>query len=71
MYALTNCKIFTSNDILIDHAVVIKDQLISAVCLRTELPHGIKIIDLNGANLSPGFMIFNSMAVAESCSMMR
>ncbi|WP_341658857.1 N-acetylglucosamine-6-phosphate deacetylase [Vibrio sp.] len=56
MYALTNCKIFTSNDILIDHAVVIKDQLISAVCPRTELPHDIKIIDLNGANLSPGFI---------------
>ncbi|MCG7490349.1 N-acetylglucosamine-6-phosphate deacetylase [Vibrio sp. Of14-4] len=56
MYALTNCKIFTSNDILIDHAVVIKDQLISAVCPRAELAHDIKIIDLNGANLSPGFI---------------
>ena len=56
MYALTNCKIYTGNDILIGHAVVIKDHLIKAICPVTELPQGIKAIDLNGANLSPGFI---------------
>ena len=56
MYALTNCKIYTGNDILIGHAVVIKDHLIKAVCPVTELPQGIKAIDLNEANLSPGFI---------------
>ncbi|MBU2895743.1 N-acetylglucosamine-6-phosphate deacetylase [Vibrio hepatarius] len=56
MYALTNCKIYTGNDILIGHAVVIKDHLIKAVCPVAELPQGIKTIDLNGANLSPGFI---------------
>jgi len=56
MYALTNCKIYTGNDVLVDHAVIIKNELIETVCPLTELPEGIEIRDLNGANLSPGFI---------------
>ncbi|MCG9683499.1 N-acetylglucosamine-6-phosphate deacetylase [Vibrio sp. Isolate23] len=56
MYALTNCKIFTGNDVLVDHAVVIKDQLIDSLCPVADLPHDIEVQDLNGANLSPGFI---------------
>ncbi len=56
MYALTNCKIFTGSDVLVDHAVVIKNELIDTVCPVSELPAGIKTRDLNGANLSPGFI---------------
>lgn len=56
MYALTNCKIFTSNDILTGHAVVIKKQMISAVCREADIPQNIKVIDLKGANVSPGFI---------------
>ncbi|WP_439147827.1 N-acetylglucosamine-6-phosphate deacetylase [Vibrio sp.] len=56
MYALSNCKIYTGSDVLIDHAVVIEDELIKKVCPISELPEGIDIRDLNGANLSPGFI---------------
>jgi N-acetylglucosamine-6-phosphate deacetylase len=56
MYALTNCKIYTGNDVLVDHAVIIKNELIETVCPLAELPEGIEIRDLNGANLSPGFI---------------
>ncbi|MFW7523857.1 N-acetylglucosamine-6-phosphate deacetylase [Vibrio ostreicida] len=56
MYALTHCTIFTGNDILVDHAVVIKDQSIESVCPITDLPEGIEIKNLNGAHLSPGFI---------------
>ena len=56
MYALTNCKIFTGSDVLVDHAVVIKNDLIDSVCPVSELPEGIETRDLNGANLSPGFI---------------
>ncbi|MDN3610730.1 N-acetylglucosamine-6-phosphate deacetylase [Vibrio ostreicida] len=56
MYALTHCTIFTGNDILVDHAVVIKDQSIESVCPITDLPEGIEIKNLNGARLSPGFI---------------
>lgn len=56
MYALTNCKIYTGNDVLVDHAVVIKDQLIDSVCPVADLPQGLETLDLNDANVSPGFI---------------
>ncbi|MEZ9339319.1 N-acetylglucosamine-6-phosphate deacetylase [Vibrio splendidus] len=56
MYALSNCKIYTGSDVLSDHAVVIENELIKKVCPISELPEGIEVLDLNGANLSPGFI---------------
>ncbi len=56
MYALTNCKIYTSSDVLADHAVVINNNLIESVCPISELPSGIEQRDLNGMNVSPGFI---------------
>ncbi|WP_333919065.1 N-acetylglucosamine-6-phosphate deacetylase [Vibrio crassostreae] len=56
MYALSNCKIYTGSDVLTDHAVVIEDELIKKVCPTSELPEGIEVRDLDGANLSPGFI---------------
>ena len=56
MYALSNCKIYTGSDVLTDHAVVIENELIKKVCSISELPEGIEVRDLDGANLSPGFI---------------
>ncbi|WP_261881911.1 N-acetylglucosamine-6-phosphate deacetylase [Vibrio pelagius] len=56
MYALSNCKIYTGSDVLTDHAVVIENGLIKQVCPVAELPNGIEVRDLEGANLSPGFI---------------
>ncbi|ATC57101.1 N-acetylglucosamine-6-phosphate deacetylase [Vibrio anguillarum] len=56
MYALTNCKIYTGSDVLVDHAVIINNELIEAVCPIADLPQDIATQDLNGANLSPGFI---------------
>ncbi|WP_299687173.1 N-acetylglucosamine-6-phosphate deacetylase [uncultured Vibrio sp.] len=56
MYALSNCKIYTGSDVLTDHAVVIENELIKTVCPISELPEGIEVRDLDGANLSPGFI---------------
>ncbi len=56
MYALTNCRIFTGSDVLDNHAVIIDGVNIHAVCPVTELPNDIKTIDLQGANLTPGFI---------------
>lgn len=56
MYALTNCTIYTTESILVDHAVVIENDLIKAIIPTTELDQSIKTIDLNGANLTPGFI---------------
>jgi N-acetylglucosamine-6-phosphate deacetylase len=56
MYALTNCRIFTGSDVLDQHAVIIDGVNIHAVCPVSELPSGIEIKDLQGANLTPGFI---------------
>ncbi|ENM5768956.1 N-acetylglucosamine-6-phosphate deacetylase [Vibrio mimicus] len=56
MYALTNCKIYTGNDVLVKHAVIINGDNIETVCPIESLPSDIKVVDLNGANLSPGFI---------------
>ncbi|MCF6451933.1 N-acetylglucosamine-6-phosphate deacetylase [Vibrio sp. MMG022] len=56
MYALSNCKIYTGSDVLTDHAVIIDNDQIQSVVPVTQLPEGIEIKDLGGANLSPGFI---------------
>lgn len=56
MYALTNCKIYTGNDVLVKHAVIINGDKIETICPIESLPSDIKVLDLNGANLSPGFI---------------
>ncbi|HHX8278562.1 TPA: N-acetylglucosamine-6-phosphate deacetylase [Vibrio diabolicus] len=56
MYALSNCKIYTGSDVLTDHAVIIENDLIQSIVPVTELPQGIEVKDLAGANLSPGFI---------------
>ncbi|PKF61789.1 N-acetylglucosamine-6-phosphate deacetylase [Psychromonas sp. psych-6C06] len=56
MYALTNCKIFTTQAILTDHAVVIENDLIKRIVSTSELDANIECIDLNGSNLTPGFI---------------
>ncbi|UIP28923.1 N-acetylglucosamine-6-phosphate deacetylase [Photobacterium sp. TLY01] len=56
MYALTNCRIFTGSDVLNNHAVIIDGVNIHAVCPEAELPADMPTQDLDGANLSPGFI---------------
>lgn len=56
MYALTNCTIYTTLSILTDHAVVIENDKIEQIIPVSQLPADIKQIDLNGANLCPGFI---------------
>ncbi|WP_154203139.1 N-acetylglucosamine-6-phosphate deacetylase [Vibrio harveyi] len=56
MYALSNCKIYTGSDVLTDHAVIIDNDQIQSVVPVTQLPGGIEVKDLDGANLSPGFI---------------
>ena len=56
MYALTNCKIYTGSDVLDNHAVIIDGVNIHSVCPVAELPTDLKTVDLDGANVSPGFI---------------
>ena len=80
MYALINCRIYTGNDILNNHAVVLEDGIIRSVCPESELPAGIETRDLDGANVSPGFIdlqlngcggvMFNDEITAETLQIM-
>ncbi|PHM55802.1 N-acetylglucosamine-6-phosphate deacetylase [Xenorhabdus sp. KK7.4] len=56
MYALTNCIIYTGHDRLSEYAVIIEGGIIKHICPENELPAGIEQHDLQGANLSPGFI---------------
>ncbi len=56
MYALSNCTIYTTQAILKGHAVVIEGNKIQSIQAAAKLPSGITSIDLNGANLCPGFI---------------
>lgn len=56
MYALSNCTIYTAENILKSHAVVIEGKQIQSIQATAKLPPDMTIIDLNGANLCPGFI---------------
>jgi N-acetylglucosamine-6-phosphate deacetylase len=54
-FALTGCRIFTGENFLEDHAVVIEGERIRAVLPRTDLPD-MDVRDLGGGILAPGFI---------------
>ena len=56
MYALTNCTIYTTQAVLTDHAVIIENDIIKDIVATSTLNSDLEKIDLNGANLSPGFI---------------
>ncbi|WP_025564858.1 N-acetylglucosamine-6-phosphate deacetylase [Psychromonas sp. SP041] len=56
MYALTNCVIYTTESILVDHAVIIENELVKSIIPINDLPSDTRCIDLNGNNLTPGFI---------------
>lgn len=56
VYALINCIIYTTKLILTEHAIIIEKDLIKKIIPVTDLPPKILTIDLQGHNLSPGFI---------------
>ncbi|MEI6897756.1 MAG: N-acetylglucosamine-6-phosphate deacetylase [Psychromonas sp.] len=56
MYALTNCTIYTTTKILTDHVIVIEKDQIKSIKPASKLDVNIKKINLNGANICPGFI---------------
>ena len=55
-YAFTNGVIYTGYEILYGHAVIVENDLSKAVVPEEELPHGIQQVNLNGNNLTAGFI---------------
>lgn len=55
-YALSNCVIYTGTETLYQHALIIKDDLIEDIVPQAELPAQLPVVDLQGANLTAGFI---------------
>ncbi|MGQ0286919.1 N-acetylglucosamine-6-phosphate deacetylase [Pasteurellaceae bacterium 22721_9_1] len=55
-YALTNCVIYTAKSVLYEHCVVVEQDKIQAILPEKELNQSIQRIDLQGANLTAGFI---------------
>lgn len=81
MYALSNCTIYTTQAILKGQAIVIEGNKIQSIKATSELPPSITTIDLNGANLCPGFIdlqlngcggvMFNSAIAEQTLTIMQ
>lgn len=56
MYALINCVIYTTETMLIDHAIIMENELIKAIIPIKALTPDIHCIDLHGDNVTPGFI---------------
>lgn len=56
MYALINCVIYTTETMLIEHAIIIENELIKAIIPIKALTPDIHCIDLHGDNVTPGFI---------------
>lgn len=55
-YALAGGRIFTGERFLPEHAVLIEQDKILAVCPERELPAGMTALNVNGAVIAPGFI---------------
>lgn len=55
-YALTNCVIYTGSKVLYQHAVIVKGDRIEAIVHQNDLAEDLVKVDLNGANLTAGFI---------------
>ena len=53
---ITNCIIYSGDKILKDHAIVIENGVIQSVSIRTETPQSEELVDLQGLNISAGFI---------------
>jgi N-acetylglucosamine-6-phosphate deacetylase len=58
MHALTNTQIYTGQATLTNHAVLIEAGMIKAVLPNNQLPADIQRFDLEGNELTPGFIDF-------------
>jgi N-acetylglucosamine-6-phosphate deacetylase len=56
MYALTNCILYTGEQQLVNHALLIDDTRIVDIIPRSNLSTEHPIIDLAGNNVAPGFI---------------
>jgi len=55
-YAIVNCDIFTGKQVLYDKSIIINGENIEEIVDIDRVPKNLEILDLNGANIAPGFI---------------
>ncbi len=55
-YALTNCEVFTGEKTLYNKSIIINGDKIAEITDEDKIPSDIKVIDLGGLNVAPGFI---------------
>lgn len=55
-YALTNCEVFTGEKTLYNKSIIIQGNRIAEITDEDKIPSDIKVIDLGGLNVAPGFI---------------
>jgi N-acetylglucosamine-6-phosphate deacetylase len=55
-YALVNCDVYTSKEVLYDKAVIIRDNQIEQIVDLPNIPSSVQTIDLGGDSVAPGFI---------------
>jgi N-acetylglucosamine-6-phosphate deacetylase len=54
---LTGCEIFTGDEVLRDHSIVVRDGVVAALPPRSDAPrHGTGVVDLGGRSVAPGLI---------------
>ena len=54
---LTGCEIFTGDEVLRDHSIVVRDGVVVALPARLDASgHGDGVVDLGGRSVAPGFL---------------
>jgi N-acetylglucosamine-6-phosphate deacetylase len=56
MYALKNCKIYTSSKILEQYAIVIKDDSILQIIPEEQIDSELSTVDMRGYSIAPSFV---------------
>ncbi|MTV49786.1 N-acetylglucosamine-6-phosphate deacetylase [Heliobacillus mobilis] len=55
-YALTNCTVYTGEEVLPDAAIIIRGSKIETIVSASKIPHNIPSYDLTGLIVAPGFI---------------
>lgn len=55
-FLLTNCRIYTGEEIVTGNAILIEHGKIIAIGVKADFPSDVQTIDLRGGNVAPGFI---------------
>ena len=55
-YAVTNCTVYTGEELLRNSALVIRGGRIESIVKEADIPRDLEVVDLEGVTVTPGFL---------------